>query len=105
MNGDELPPGLTLTDQMAYIALRGIYTQYRAKHISRACAQREKLKIRRRYEQAVSELSFQNKLIMHIVTLRRETELAKTACRKDPTKENAMRLCDVIDGIEKGKKI
>lgn len=29
----------------------------------------------------------------------KETELAASACRKDPTPENALRLCDVLVGL------
>ena len=31
----------------------------------------------------------------------KDTELAKAAVRKDPSPENAIRLCNVLDGLEK----
>lgn len=44
--------------------------------------------------------AFQGRLANHHSRILRDTEAAKTACRKDPTPENAMRFCDVLDGLD-----
>lgn len=101
MRGDEMPEGLSLPDQMAYAAMRYIYWSYHNKIISRDVAAAEKLRIRRTYTAAVETLEFWDKLASQRARLLRYTESAKTACRKEPTAQNSLRLCDVIDGLEK----
>lgn len=100
MRGDEMPEGLSLPDQMAYTAMRNIYWSYHNNIISRDAAAAEKLRIRRTYTAAVEALEFWGKLANQRACLLRYTEAVKTACRKAPTAENALRLCDVIDGLE-----
>lgn len=100
MQGNELPEGLDLPSQMAYISLRGIYAQYHARIISRDQAAAEKGKIRREYERLEKEWAFGEKLATQRAAILRGTELAKTACRTNPTPENAVRLCNVLDGLE-----
>jgi len=99
MNGDEMPDGLSLPAQMAYTTLRNIYDVYYRKSLSREAAAAEKRKLRRQYEMAMESLSFQDKLTDHHVRVIRATEMVKAACRKNPTPENALRLCDVLDGL------
>lgn len=95
----ELPEGLPLPDQMAYTAMRNIYAAYHRKTLDRETAAAEKQKIRHGYERAVEALAFEDRLARHRARVLRDTEAAKTACRKAPTPENALRLCDVLDGI------
>ena len=99
MHGEELPEGLSLPDQMAYTCLRNIYFLYYNKTISRDQAAAEKQRIRVQWERAASVAEFERKLSEHHARVIRETEAAKTACRKDPTVENALRLCNVMDGL------
>ena len=99
MHGEELPEGLSLPDQMAYTCLRNIYFLYYNKTISRDQAAAEKQRIRVQWERAASVAEFERKLSEHHAMVIRETEAAKTACRKDPTAENALRLCNAIDGL------
>lgn len=99
MRGEELPEGLSLPDQMAYTCLRHIYALYYSKTISRDQAAAEKQRVRLQWERTVSNMEFDRKLTAHHVRVIRETEAAKAACRKDPTPENALRLCNVLDGI------
>ena len=49
MRGDEMPDGLKLPDQQAYLAMRNIYWAYHNKIISRDMAAAEKGRIRREY--------------------------------------------------------
>ncbi len=99
--GEEIPEGLGLADQWAYLAVRSIYADYRAKRLTREQASAEKMKIRRAYEDALSAMRLQDKLIAHHVRLIRAAEQALSAVRKDPTPENALRLCDILDGLER----
>ena len=96
---EELPEGLSLPDQMAYTCLRNIYFLYYNKTISRDQAAAEKQRVRVQWERAASAAEFERKLSVHHARVIRETEAAKTACRKDPTAENALRLCNVMDGL------
>lgn len=100
MYGEEMPDGLGLPDQMAYTSLRQIYYLYRSKVLSREQAAAEKRRLRREWEKAVSLFAAEDKLCRYHSRLLRDTEAAKTACRKYPTPENAMRLCNVLDGLE-----
>ena len=99
MHGETLPEGLSLPDQMAYTCLRNIYSLYYNKIISRDAAAAEKQRVRVQWEKAVSTMEFDRKLTAYHVRVIRDTEAAKTACRKNPTPENALLLCNVLDGI------
>lgn len=99
MHGEELPEGLSLPDQMAYTCLRNIYSLYYKKTISRDRAAAEKQRVRVQWEKATGAMEFDKKLAIHQAIVIRDTEAAKTACRKDPTPENALRLCNAIDGL------
>lgn len=100
MQGGEMPDGLSLPDQLAFTALRNIYDAYHKKLITREMAAAEKRRLRRTYTVARESLEFQDKLADHRARQLRDTEAAKTACRKDPTPENALRLCNALDGLE-----
>lgn len=99
IRGGPLPEGLGLPDQLAYLSLRQIYRSYREEAISREEAVREKRLVRRSWEQAAGALAFSDRLTRRHAQILRGTEAAKTACRKGPTVENALRLCDVLDGL------
>ena len=99
MRGDEMPEGLSLPDQLAYTALRNVYHAYYNKIISRDAAAAEKTKIRYQHGRVTTSMVFQNQLCAHHVKLTKETEGARSIFRKNPTIENAMRLCNVMDGL------
>lgn len=99
MRGDEMPDGLDLADQMAYTSLRHIYGLYRQKLLSRDQAAAEKMRLRRQWQQAKDTLGFADRSAQFRARVLKETEAAATACRKNPTPENALRLCDVIAGL------
>lgn len=101
MAGREMPEGLSLPDQAAYTAMRNIYDAYRRKAIQRDAASAEKRKVRRRYEQMMEAVSFQDKLAAYHVRLIKAAESAKAAALKDPTPENALRLARIMDGLER----
>lgn len=97
--GSGMPEGLSLADMMAFTTLRNIYGAYREKRLDREQATREKRLLRREWEKAREAQAFSDKLTDHHVRLIRAVERAVCACRKDPTPENAVRLCDAIDGM------
>ena len=102
MHGDELPEGLSLPNQMAYTCLRNIYFLYYNKDYFTEDDVKTLDSIQRvrvQWERAASAAEFERKLSEHHARVIRETEAAKTACRKDPTAENALRLCNVMDGL------
>lgn len=99
--GADMPEGLGLADMMAYTALRSIYRDFQEKRLDREQAAREKRLLRREWEKAREAEAFDRKLTDYHVRLIRAAERAVCACRKDPTPENAVRLCDVIDGLDR----
>jgi len=96
-----LPEGLSLADRMAYSALRNIYRAFHAGDIGRDRAGEEKQRLRRAWEQARESEAFERKLCAYHTRLIRGVERAACRCRKEPTAENALYLCDVLDGIER----
>lgn len=101
MRGEEIPGGLGLADTAAYTALRDIYERFRGKRMGREQAVREKRVVLRTWEQAREAEALERKLLDYHVRLIRGTELAIIRCRKDPTAENALYLCNVLDGFER----
>ena len=85
--GEEIPEDLGLADQWAYLAVRSIYA--------------EKMKIRMAYERAIQTMRLEDRLTEFRIRQIRATEQALSAVRKDPTPENALRLCDILDGLER----
>lgn len=98
--GDPMPDGLHLYDQQAYQALVLLYARYYRKEIPREQASLEKQKIRIALQAAYESDNFRDNLCFYHEKLNRMTETAKTLCRKDPTPENAIKLCDVLDGLD-----
>lgn len=88
-DGGPIPDGLKQWEQNAYIALRGLYQQYRAGAIDRETAAAEKRKIFKAARDAESMEAFWDKLAQSTVTLWREIEAAASAYAKEPTLENA----------------
>ncbi len=103
MGGRMVPEGLSLADRMAYSALRSVYYDFHEKRIDREQAAKEKRLLRREWEKAKEAEAFERKLAEYHVRLIRAAERAVCACRKEPTPENAVRLCNVIDGLELGE--
>ena len=69
--------------------------------MGREQAVREKRVVLRQWEQAREAEALERKLLDYHVRLIRGTELAIIRCRKDPTAENALYLCNVLDGFER----
>ena len=58
MNGDPMPHGLALEDQMAYQALARLYARYRAGYIARQDGAREKRQIEKAWENAKARIRY-----------------------------------------------
>lgn len=99
-NGDEMPGGLDYPDKLTYLCFRMLYAQLRMGIIDRKTAIREKRKIMREYEQ-YKYTEQQGKRWVETI---RQTELARSAYRKNRTLENADKLLFAIDGGDYRKK-
>lgn len=94
---EDVPPLLDDIATLEYLALRGLYAQFRAEQITRERAKEEKHKI----ALAVKSLIFSKKSIEQSVEMIKQTSLANTECRKNPTKENLEKLLNILDGFVK----
>ena len=101
MNGEPMPDGLSLHGQEAYTSIRNIYAAYRDGRLSKDVGSAEKKMVKRKYDQAVEDEKFRNKQAIYHIKVHKQAEQAITAVRKDPSPENALRLVDVLDGIER----
>lgn len=99
MNGDGMPDRLSLADQMAYTALRNIYWLYRERWFSREQASAEKKKLHREWEKARAVERFDRELTERHARQIKAQEQAVSICRKHPTPENAINLCNILDGL------
>lgn len=88
-DGGPIPDELKQWEQNAYIALRGLYRQYRAGTLDLETATAEKRKIIKAAQDAESLEAFRDKLARSTATLWREIEAAGSAFAKEPTLENA----------------
>lgn len=94
MAGLEMPDGLSYPDQILYLELRMLYSQYHQKVIDRVAATKEKKKFLDEYR--VNQ--FREEIGKRWVEVIRLTELARADYRKNPCHENAMKLIEIIDG-------
>lgn len=101
MKGAEMPDGLSMYDQMAYISLRTLYHDYHERRLDRATASAEKRRIALARDRSKHTADYENRLAVFRARVCKDTEKAKTMVRKDPSPENAMRLCDVLDGLKR----
>lgn len=97
MTGAPMPDGLEMPEQMLYQALANLYGRFRANWTNKETATNEKRKIADAYHwyKKDFETSYSWIWILHNV------ELAVSAYRKDPTPENALALCEVMEGRKK----
>ena len=95
--GAPMPEGLEMPEQMLYQALASLYGRFRANLIDKESAAKEKQAIADAYHwyKKDFETSYAWIWILHNV------EIAVSTCRKDPTPENALALCEVLEGRKK----
>ena len=96
-----MPDNLGLFDQAAYTAVRNLYAANHRGNLDRETASAEKKMVKRKYDQAIEREKFSSKMNIYYIKLHMQAEKAMTAVRKNPTPENALRLVDILDGIEK----
>lgn len=101
MNGEEMPDGIEYPDQICFLLFRNLYAQLRMGIIGQDIAIREKRKILKEYEQ----YKFVESNGKRWVRIIKETELARSAYRKQRTIENADALLIAIDGGNYGKQV
>lgn len=94
----DIPDGLDLADQMAYVTLRCIYKAYSDGSLSADRAKEEKKKLRTEWEKMRDKLEMQGKLAKRHIEVIKQTEAAKAEVLKNPTPENAIHLVEVLDG-------
>ena len=94
MAGLEMPDGLGYPDQIIYLCLRNLYSQYFKKIIDRETATKEKKKLLHEYKC----YQYQDKMGKECVEVIRLTVLAIADYRKNTCHENAMKLIDIIEG-------
>ena len=99
MNAEEMPDGIEYPDQICFLLFRSLYAQIRMGIVSKDMAIREKRKILKEYE----HYKFVESLGKQWISIIKETELARSAYRKDRTLENANRLLEAIDGGKYGR--
>lgn len=100
MRGSPLPDGFPLHDQMAYLSLRAIYHDFHGKRLGREAAAAEKHKIFAVWDKAKRTAEFDQQLAFFQARLHKDVERAAAAVRKNPSSENAIMLCDVLDGLK-----
>lgn len=94
MAGLEMPKGLPYPDQILYLCLRNLYSQYFKKIIDRETATKEKKKLLDEYRC----YQFREEMGNHWVEVIRITDLARCEYKKNRTLENADRLVEIIEG-------
>lgn len=94
---EDVPPLLDDIATLEYLALRGLYAQFHAGQITRERAKEEKHKI----ALAVKSLAFSRKSIEQSINMIKQTSIANSECRKNPTKENLEKLLNILDGFGK----
>ena len=98
MNGEPMPNGLALEDQMAYQALVYLYARYRAGAIGREDGSREKRQIEKAWTAAKSRINYSKYSAGFFKTV----EWYATDYRKQRTIEAADKLVDAVSGFLRG---
>ena len=99
--GEAMPTCLPTAEQNAFQAIAYLYARFRANAVSREQAATEKARIKASLKDEIDMENFKDNLAYQRQLILRDSEMAKIACRKDPTPENAIALCDSIDAIQK----
>lgn len=97
----EVPEGLDLLQTGACHKLVEIYKRFYA------AGRTDEAKRRAQMEKAelVKDYKFDAKLTRHRAATIKATEIAASNCRKNPTRENALALCEAIDGVFENAEI
>ena len=99
MNGEEMPDGLSLEEQLAYQALAHLYGRYHMKLIDRERGRAEKGKITHTLYCREQKESMNRRLANHYAQLLRALEGAANDYAKNRTLEAADRMYQVVYGM------
>lgn len=99
--GEPMPPCLPTAEQNAFQAIAYLYARYNAKTISKEQAAADKARIKASLKDEIDMENFRDSLCYQQSLMIRGSEMAKIECRKNPTPENAIKLCDCMDAIRK----
>ena len=99
--GEPMPPCLPTAEQKAFQAIAYLYARFRTDSISREQAVEEKRRIKASLLDEINTENFKDNLAYQRQLILRDSEMAKIVCRKEPTPENAIALCDRIDAIQR----
>ena len=94
IRGDEMPDGLDYPEQVLYLQLRMLYAQTRSKVIDRDTAVQEKKKLLDEYR----VYKYHWRMGEQWAQVIKDTELARSEFRKNPSIEAAEKLVAVIEG-------
>lgn len=97
-NGEPMPDGLSLPDQLAYQFLVNLYDRLRKGIITRDQAAEEKGKMTYQHSVSNNILKSYQTMGTYWAGMRKALEAAQIAYRKDRTLENADRLSAALDG-------
>lgn len=98
MNGEPMPDGLALEDQLMYQAISFLYARYRRHEISRDMASSEKGKLLFEYDRRKRMAKAASSLAKWHFKLRKKIEAAHCRFRKERTLAAADMLSAVLDG-------
>ncbi len=98
-SGARMPDNLPSAEQKFFQTMARLYERYRDKKVDQKTASTEKRQAYMAVKREIAEDTFRDNLIVHSERANRLTETARCLCRKSPTKENAISLCDAIDGL------
>lgn len=97
--GGTMPEGLHLEDQLAFQAMRHLYSSFRHKAVTKEQAGREKRAIYSQWRSEKEKRVFSDRLTAHHVKMWKYTEQYRSAYLKNRCLENADLLEKAIDGI------
>lgn len=95
-----MPDDLQEFEQWGYQAIASLYERYYSGGINRENARLEKRKIKMQIVRAKEKSELYDKVFNYHVKQIRLTENAKSVFLKEPTTENAIKLCKILDGLD-----
>ena len=97
-NGDQIPDGLSLVDQVAFRFLRSMYRDIRTGVQTREQAIEEKGKMTYQYDKEKRSMEHWSKMGSYWAEKYSRVEAAQSAYKKNRTLENADALSAALDG-------
>lgn len=92
MHGEEMPDGLDMADQLAFLCLRQLYSQKQNGVIDRETGSREKAKLIYQRDLWEKKFAIREKAVQRSVEMIRDVEHAASAYAKERTLENGDKM-------------